>query len=324
MDKLRRILLLATLTGMGLASFESPLHAESWPLRAVRIIMPQPAGTGSDLTVRLFAERLATRWGKPVVVENRPGGDGTVGVSAFAAVRDDHTLLFSVSAPFALQPLIQEALPYDPERDAVPIAMASDITLVVAVSDGVPVTSLGDLITYVRSHPGQLNWTAGPGLPRYVFAAFSKRLNLDLTYISYRELAPAIQDLMSGRLHVIIHGLSVVRAPIEAGKVRLLAVTNQQRAAAAGETPTVTEAGFPDLAMDGLSGFFGPRDLSEALRGRLAKDISAVAMDPTIATRLTAAGQSLRTSTPQEFSDVLAAQRRRMEEIVRIVGKKPG
>jgi tripartite-type tricarboxylate transporter receptor subunit TctC len=312
--------LFASLAVAPLSAAMSPLQAEPWPQRSVRIIMTQPSGTGADLAARLFAERLAQRWGKPVVVENRPGADGMAGVTAFAAIRDDHTLLFSVSAPFSVQPVIQEKLAYDPEQDAVPISMASDILLAVAVSESLKLNSLADLVRYARANPGKLNWTAGPGLPRYVFGAFASRAGLDVTYVAYREVAPMLQDLSAGRLQAIIHGLSVIRPQVQAGHVRLLAVTNRARATIAPDAPTAAEDGFPELAMDGFCGFFGWRGISDDLRDRIAADIRAVAADPDIAARLLPTGQIVRTSTPAEFADALAAQRGRTANIVRAGG----
>jgi tripartite-type tricarboxylate transporter receptor subunit TctC len=312
--------LATSLVGTACLDGASPAQAEPWPQRSVRIIMTQPSGTGADLTARLFAERLAQRWGQPVVVENRPGGDGMAGVTAFAAMRDDHTLLFSVSAPFSVQPVIQDKLPYDPDRDAVPISIASDILLAVAAAEPLNVTTLTELERHARANPGKLNWTAGPGLPRYVFAAFAKRTGLEMTHVSYRELAPALQDLGSGRLHVIVHGLSVIRPQVDAGRVRLLAVTNRARAAISPDTPTTVEAGFAELAMDGFGGFFGWRGMSDDLRDRIAADVRAVGSDPELAARLLPTGQIVRTSTPIEFADALAGQRARITDIVRVIG----
>jgi tripartite-type tricarboxylate transporter receptor subunit TctC len=296
-------------------------NSEAWPQRPVRIIMSQPGGTGADLTTRLFAERLAVRWGQPVVVENRPGGDGMVGVISFASLRDDHTLLASVSAPFSVQPVIQDKLAYDPDRDAVPISMTSDIALAIAATESLNIGTLDDLVKYIRANPRQLNWSAGPGLPRYVFAAYAAGARLEASHVPYRELAPALQDLGAGRLHALVHGLSILNPQAQAGKARLLAVTNRGRAMAAPDVPTVAEAGYPDLAMDGFGGLFGWRDMPRELRGRIAADIQAVGADPAIAARLAQTGQALRTSTPDEFAGALAAQRDRIARIVQTIGK---
>jgi tripartite-type tricarboxylate transporter receptor subunit TctC len=309
--------LLAVLPG----AIESRANAETWPQRPVRIIMSQPGGTGADLTTRLFAERLAARWGQPVVVENRPGGDGMVGVISFAALRDDHTLLASVSAPFSVQPVIQDKLSYDPDRDAVPISMTSDIALAIAATEPLKIGSLAELVSHIRANPRQLNWSAGPGLPRYVFGAYAAGAGLEASHVAYREVGPALQDLGAGRLHVLVHGLSILNAQAQGGKARLLAVTNRGRAPLAPDIPTVTEAGYPDLAMDGFSGIFGWRDMPRALRDRIAADIRAVAADPEIAARLAQTGQAVRTSTPDEFAGALAAQRDRIAKIVQTVGK---
>jgi tripartite-type tricarboxylate transporter receptor subunit TctC len=305
------------------ASLALPASANAWPERAVRVIVPLPVGTAPDVTARLFAERLAEKWKQPVVVENRPGGDGITGVAAFVASRDDHTLLFSVAAPFGVQPAIQDSLPYDPVRDVVPISTASDIVIALTASATLKSDTLTGLLDHIRTNPGQLNWTAGPGLPRYVFAAFAKRNGLDLTHVSYRDFASALQDLKAGRVHLMVNSLTLTRGLAQAGDARWLAVSNRERAPLAPDVPTVVEAGFPALKMDGFSGFYGWRDMPDALRDRVSEDVRAIASDPAIVKRLTAMGQIARGSTPDELADALAALRAQIAEIVAEIGRIP-
>src|SRR5262245_15913361 len=139
------------------------LLAAEWPQRTVRLIVPVGASTAPDVTARLFAERLAERWRQPVVVENRPGGDGIVGVGAFVGTRDDHALLFSFAAPISVYPAVYEKLPYDPSRDVVPIASATDTFAAVTVSQSIGVVSLAEFVAHARAHPGKLNCFSGAG-----------------------------------------------------------------------------------------------------------------------------------------------------------------
>ena len=177
-----------------------PSRAEAWPQRAVRIIMPLAAGGGTDLAARLYAERLSERWRQPVIVENRPGADGIVGVTGFVNSRDDHTLLFSHAGPISINPLIHQSLPYDPARDLVPIASAIDNFFAVAVSSTLNVDSIGALVALARKNPGRLNWTATAGLPKYIFEALLKDEGLEMTYVPYRDFAQSLQDFGEGRV----------------------------------------------------------------------------------------------------------------------------
>ena len=319
----RCLLVLAINAATAIALCAAPAIAETWPQRAVRIVVPVGAGGGPDLTARLFAERLAQRWKQPVVVENRPGADGLTGVSGFAAMRDDHVLLFFAAAPISSFPVVYDKLPYDPGRDLVPIAAATDTFLTVAASASLEVRSLAELVALARARPGGLNYNAVAGALPYVFAGFLKGAGLDMVPVPYREYNLAAHDLAEGHIQVMISTMTLVLPQARAGKVRLLAVTNGKRAPIASEVPTATEAGYPDLAFEGLLGFFGPRDMSDALRDRISADIREVASDPAIVNRLAAAGQIARGSTGVEFAAAIEAQRAQITAIVQSVGLKP-
>src|SRR5215510_9640068 len=158
----------------------APALAQSWPQRAVKVIVPNPPGTALDLITRLFSERLGSRWGRPAIIENLPGADGNIAVREFVGRRDDHTLLYSFAGPITINPLIYERLPYDPARDLVPIASTTDNFLVIAASATLKVRSLADLERIARSRSNKLNWAATPGLPYFAFAGFQKSADLDM------------------------------------------------------------------------------------------------------------------------------------------------
>jgi tripartite-type tricarboxylate transporter receptor subunit TctC len=296
--------------------------AADWPHRTVRLIAPVPAGSASDFSARLFAERLSQRWGQPVIVENRPGADGVIGVSAFLGSDDDHTLLYAISAVVTVLPITHEKLPYDPVRDLVPISPSSDVVLAIAATGKSSIRSLDGLVQTARAQPGKLNWASSPGLPPFVVGGFFKNLKMDLAFVSYRDLAPALQDLGEGRIDVFVHALSVIMPQVQSGRVRLLAVASDVRAPLAPDVPTVTEAGFPELRMDGFVGFFGRRGMPDALRDRIASEVRAVASDPGIRERLAGAGQAARPGTAAEFAVFLNEHRRRLEDLAKTIDFK--
>jgi tripartite-type tricarboxylate transporter receptor subunit TctC len=307
---------------MALTASAPLLYAEPWPQRAVRIIVPVSAGSSTDVAARMFAERLAERWKQPAVIENRPGADGLIGTAAFANMRDDHALLYWNSAVFTLYPLLQEKLPYDPRRDIVPISFATDNSFAVTASNQLKTSSLRVLVDAARSQPGKLNYNAGAGELPYLFGGFLKGAGIDMVLVPYRELNLAVQDLAEGRLDVYVSLLTSVLPLAQAGRVKLLAVTNRQRAPMAPEVPTAIEAGYPDLAFDGFAGFFGSRDMPADRQERIAADIRAVAADPIFADRLAATGQTTRGSTPGEFTAAIELRRSRMVAMVKLVGNK--
>jgi tripartite-type tricarboxylate transporter receptor subunit TctC len=282
----------------------------------VRIISPVPAGSSTDLAARLFAENLSARWGQPVVVENRLGADGIVAVTSFVNAHDDHTLLFSFAGPISINPLIHDKLPYDPDRDLVPIATAIDNFFAIAVSTPTGVRSLDSFVEAARANPAKFNWAATAGLPQFIFLALQKRAGLVLTQVPYRDFAPALQDFAENRIQVMVSAPGQLMPAVESGKTRLLIVTNRQSSPIAPDVPTAEEAGFPELTFDGVVGFFGGRDLPAALRDRIAGDVAAVADIPEIALRLQAVGVAVRAGTPAQFSAAIEEQRAKVRETV--------
>jgi tripartite-type tricarboxylate transporter receptor subunit TctC len=296
--------------------------AADWPHRTVRLITPVPAGSAADFSVRLFAERLSQRWGQPVIVENRPGADGVIGVSAFLGADDDHTLLYAISALVTVLPITHAKLPYDPVRELVPISPTSDVVLAIAASEQNSIRSLTDMVQTVSARPGKLNWASSPGLPPFVVGGFLKNAKLDLTFVSYRDLAPVLQDLGEGRIDILVHALGVIMAQVQSGRARLLAVTSDVRVPLFPNVPTVTEAGFPELRMDGVVGFFGKRGMPDALRDRIASDVRAIASDTGIGERLAAVGQAAHAGTSAEFAALLDEYRRRLADLAKTIDFK--
>jgi tripartite-type tricarboxylate transporter receptor subunit TctC len=298
-------------------------HAQpAWPQRPVKFVLPLGPGSGVDIGARLLADRLTARWGQPVVVENRPGGDAILAISTFVGAKDDHVLLGSPTSSFTAHPFLHENLPYKPS-DLQPIARVSNTLITLAVPASLNVGSIAELVAMARAQPGKLNWAGVTGALDFLFAGFLKDTGLTMTKVPYRNPVEAANDLAEGRVQVYISALAIVRPQIEARKIRPLAVTNSVRAPTLPDIPTVKEAGYPTLTLDGLVGFFGPADMPAALRDRIAADISAVGADPTIADRLAATGQILNLGGPAEFGAATDEQRTKLAAIAKELGIKP-
>jgi tripartite-type tricarboxylate transporter receptor subunit TctC len=295
-------------------------QTSDWPQRTVRLILPLGPGSATDVTARLYADRLSQRWGKPVVVENRPGPDALVATTSFVEARDGHTLLFSFGGPVTINPLIHAKLPYDPQRDLVPIVSASDSFLTVGVTAALEVKSIDELVKRARAEPGKLNWAATAGLPQFAFGGFQKHQKLDMVQVSYREFGPALQDVSEGRIGVVCTALLPMLPLARAGKVRLLVITNGQRSPAAADIPTAKELGYPELAVDGFQGFFGWRDMPNELRDRIAADVRAVAADPVLNERLINLGQAVRVGSTADFIAMIDEQRTKIAAAVQAIG----
>src|SRR5437660_5144071 len=263
--------------------------AQTYPQRAVKFILPFGPAAGVDITARLLGDKLAARWGKPVIIENRPGGDGLVAITAFTSANDDHTLLFVPASTFTAHPYAHEKLPYDAERDLLPISNVTTIVIALSVPESLNVKTLDEFIALARAKPNTLNVAAAAGNSDLILSAFIKTQGLPVARVPYRVIPHAPSDLAEARIHLLMSSYATMLPLVQAGQLRVLAVTSRKRVAIAADIPTVAEAGYPYLGLDGLIGMYGPRGMSMALRESIAADVrTVVEADPTIATRLAA------------------------------------
>ncbi len=293
----------------------------AWPQRPVKFILPLGPGSGADIGARLVAEKLAARWGQPVVVENRAGGDGFVAIGAFINAKDDHTLLYGPASSFTAHPYLHEKLPYDP-RDLAPVARVSATLITMSVPPSMNIDSLGQLVALARAQPGKLNWATVTGATDLVLAGFLKSAGLDMAKIPYRDPVQAVNDLTEGRLHLYWSSYAIVRAQAQAGRAKIIVTPASAPTPTLPGIPTVAQAGFPGLTFDGLIGLYGQRDMPIELRERIASDVKAVLADPAIGTRLIATGQEVVPGSAAEFAASIDQQRKGLEQIAKVLGIK--
>lgn len=299
-----------------------PASAQTWPQRPVKFILTLGPGSGTDIGMRLFADRLQKKWNQPVVVENRPGGDGMVAIQAFVTANDDHQLLGAPSSSFTAHPYMGQPVPYK-QTDLVPIARGWNVIIVIAVPSSLPANSMKELVELAKKQPGKLNWAGTTGAIDFLFAGWLKKHNLNIARVPYRNPQDASNDLATERIQVAEASFATLRPQLEAGKIKLLAVTNSTRMASHPNLPTVKEAGFPEMQLDGLVGLFGPQGMPLALRERIAADMKDAAADPLIADRLVATGQILNVGGPSEFAAAINAQRATVAAAAKDLGITP-
>jgi tripartite-type tricarboxylate transporter receptor subunit TctC len=308
------------------AAVASPAHAtdadKAWPSRTVRIVTG-PAGSSTDAVARTLADAFAKRWNQPAIVENRAGADHILAVQGFLEAQDGHTLLFTTHSTLTVNPLLHAKLPYDPERDFAPISLAVEDFLCVAAAPSLGVDSLGGLVKVAAAKPGDLNAYTVPGSPHLSWLAFQKRAGISTAFVPYKTPTGALADLSEGRIHVAVVPFAVVRGQAEAGRIKVLAVTNAARTPAAPEIPTVAEAGYPDFTFGGLLGLFGRKDMTPALQERIARDVREILNEPEVRKRLTNLGLLIRGSTPAEFRTVIDEQRAKWAALARAHDVRP-
>ena len=297
--------------------------AQAYPQRSVKFILPFGPAAGVDITARLLGEKLAARWGRPVVIENRPGGDGLVAISAFTSANDDHTLLFVPASTFTAHPYAHEKLPYDAERDLLPITNVTTIVIALSAPVSLNVKTLGEFIALARAKPDTLNVAAAAGNSDLILTAFVKTQKLPVARVPYRDIQQAPNDLAEARIHLLMSSYATMLPLTQAGKLRVLAVTSRKRVGIAADLPTVAEAGYPYLGLDSMIGIYGPRGMSNALRESIAADVRAVVeADPTIASRLATSGQVIDLRGPAEFAAGIKEIRDQLAVIAQTLGIK--
>ena len=299
----------------------APMAAQTWPQRTVKFILPLGPGSGADIGARLIAEKLAARWGQPVVVENRPGGDGIVAINAFVSAHDDHVLLLSPSSAFIAHPYMYDKLSYDP-RDLSPVARISSTVISISVPPSLGVNSLKELFATVRAQPGTLNWASTTGATDLIVQSFVKKSGLDIVRVPYRNPVEALTDTVNGRVQLYWAAHAIVQAQAQAGNVKVIAIANSEPTSLLPGVPTVTQAGYPDLTLDGLIGIFGPRDMPQPLRERIAADVKTALDDSSIHSRLTATAQVVVPGSAAEFAASIDKQRAGLVEVARVLGIK--
>lgn len=322
---MRRIAIAMALSALAAmaAVASTPAAAQAWPQRPVKLVVPLGPGSGADIGARVFADRLAKRWGQPVVVENRPGGDGVVAINAVMAAKDDHTFLWAPTSTFVGHPYTLDKPPYDP-KELMPVARVSSTVVIIGVPNSVPATSIAEFVTLARAQQGKFNFTTATTITDVIMEGYFKKAGIDIQRIAYKDPVSALNDVIEGRLQLYSGAYAIVRSQATSGRLRLLAVMNRQRVPGL-DLPTVTEAGFPDLSFEGLVGIIAMRStgLPEAARDRIAADVRAIASDPTVAERLTATAQIISPGNAAEFTASIADQAARLAETAKSLGLSP-
>ena len=269
------------------------VRADEFPTRTVTIISPYQAGGTSDIIARVLAQKLQERWGKPVIVENRAGANGSIGVFAVVhAAPDGHMLLAVASSALTINPIFYANLPYNVDRDLAPITRTGVVPNVLVVTPSLPAKSVSELLSLAKAKPGQLSYASqGIGSNGQVTGElFKQRTQTDILHVPYKGSAPAVQDLLAGHVQMMFDNLPSVLQFIRAGQLRALAVTTAQRAAELPEVPTLEESGLPGFDTSAWFALLAPKQTPADVRSQIEKAAIAVLNDTDAKVRLNAAG----------------------------------
>ena len=306
---------------ISIANVSAQTTATNFPTKPVRIIVPQTPGGASDALARIVGQKLSEKWGQPVVVENRPGAGGNIGMDAVAkSTGDGHTLLMSYVGSHAINPSIYSKLPFDPETDFVAVATLANVPFVAAINSNVPVTNMKGLVAYAAQKPVSFG-SAGNGSVNHLLGEmFNTASGAKMQHVPYKGAAPALTDLISGQIQVVFTSLPSVAQHIRSGTVRGLAVTGSKRAVSFKEIPTISESGFPGFVINPWFGLFASKGTPTSIAKQINADIKKVLEDKDVLDKFTAIGAEPFETTPQEFQAILHADIKTWAAVVKSSG----
>ena len=318
-----------TLHGVTLAAvlvvLATPLYAQSYPSKPVRIIVPFPAGGGTDVVARAIGVKLSDSLGQPFVVDNRAGAAGAIGAELAAkSAPDGHTLLMGSSGPIVLNPSLQPRQSYDPARDFVPVSLITIMPFLMVVHPSLPARTVKELIALARSRPGQLNY-ASPGSGSSTHLAmelFKAMARVEIVHVPYKGVAPASTDLISGQVQLLAGDLSTLMPHVASGRMRPLAVTGAARSVLVPGVPTLAEAGIEGYEASGWFGMLAPAGISQDIVRRLNAAIVKAMQTDDLRKRLATLGGELAAGTPEQFGDHLRREWSKWGKLIRTLNIK--
>jgi tripartite-type tricarboxylate transporter receptor subunit TctC len=299
-------------------------HAQSFPAKSVRLVVPFAAGGSTDIIARIMGQKLHELWAQPVVVDNRPGGSTIIGTDMVAkAPPDGHTLLVT-PAPFTIVPSLNPKLPYDPHRDFEPITLINTTPLVVVVHPGVPAKSIRELIALARSKPGALNYgSSGAGGSNHLAGElFNAMAGVKMVHIPYKGNAPALADLVGGHVDLVFNGLTSALPLIKSGKLRPLAVTSMKRAGALPHTPTLDESGLKGFQAVAWNGLTAPARTPKEVIAKINADVLRVIRSPELVEKLKSEGSDPVGSSIEDYARFLKEEIAKWNNVIRTANIK--
>ena len=299
-----------------------PAFSQEFPTKPVRWIVPYAPGGSSDILARLIGQKLAETWGRPVIVDNRPGAAGNIGTEAAARSPADGYTMLLVASTFTMNPSVYAKLAFDTVNDFAPITMIMWQPFILSAHPSLPVTSVKQLIALARQRPGQLNYgSGGSGTSGHIAAAlFEMMSNVKLTHVPYRSMGPAITALLTGEVQLSFN-TSIAALPFaRTGKLRPLGVTGLTRIAALPDVPTIAQAGVPGYEEGAWQGVLVPAGTPRATIARLNQDLVRITKGRDTSERIAEVGAYVIANAPQEFATVIKADIQKYAKLVRAAG----
>jgi len=297
--------------------------AQGYPSRPVRIILPQAAGGAVDVALRPIAQKLTETWGQQVIVDNRPGANGIIGIEAIAKSKPDgYTLGAAFTSSLTINPHVYKSLPYDTFRDFVPVTQVVTNTITLVIHPYLPVRTAKELVALGRSRPGDLYYaSAGVGNMTHLAAELMRiETGLKMVHVPYKGDTPAVTDLIGGQVALIFATAPSVTGHIKTGRLRLLATCGEKRAIAFPDTPTMIESGFPKVVVTGWWGLIAPAGMPQDMVQKVSRDTARQALAPDLRPQLSALGAEPAGTTPEQFAAFLKSEMDKWQRVSKAAG----
>jgi tripartite-type tricarboxylate transporter receptor subunit TctC len=300
-------------------------HAQSWPTKPVRIVVPAPAGSSLDVIVRTLGEKLNQKWNQPVVVDNKAGAGGMLGMDIAAkAAADGHTLAIGFNGPIAFGPFMYKKMPYDPAKDLLPVVLTTSQPNVLAVAATNPARTLPELVEWAKKQGDKLSYgSVGNGSSSHLtMELFKAAAGFDAVHVPYGGSPPAASSLAAGETQLLFTVEPALKPLIQGGRIKLIAATSLKRADTLKELPTVAESGYPGFEAMAWNGLFAPAGTPAAVVERINADVNAALNDPSVRDAFAKQGLIPGGGTPAEFKGFIEHESRKWGEIIKKSGIK--
>jgi tripartite-type tricarboxylate transporter receptor subunit TctC len=318
---------LPALAALAFALAANAAHAQPWPAKPIRLVVPFAPGGSSEIIARSLAAPLSAALGQQVYVDNKPGGAGNVAMEEVKrAPADGYTMILGHVGVLAVNPaLFGKSLPYDPVKDFIPVTLVATVPNVIAVHPDLPVTTLAELVRKAKAEPGKLNYgSAGNGSAGHLaMEYFKQQAKVDIVHVPYKGTGPMLTDLMGGQTQLTFNGVPPIIGQIKGGKLRAIAVGSAKRVPSLPDVPTIAESGYPGFETSQWYGILLPAGTPAPIVERLHREIVAALAKPDTTRRIVEDGGVAVGNTPAEFAALIAREEKRWGEVVRSAGVKP-
>jgi tripartite-type tricarboxylate transporter receptor subunit TctC len=323
---MRALKLILTTAAVALVQFAAPTYAQSYPTRPIRFVVPFAPGGSTDTLARSIGIKMSDTMGQQVVVDNRSGGNGNIGMQIVAeAPPDGYSIVLGYIANLAIGPHLYPKLPFDPVKSFAPVTLLAESPNILVAHPSLPVKSMKELIAYAKAHPGKLNFGSASvaSVGHLTGVMLNQMAGIDLQHVPYKGSGQAVIDVVGGQIQLMFSGMSSVMPHIKAGRLRPLAVTGAKRSPAAPDVPTIAESGFPGFAATAWYGVLAPAKTPKPIVKRLHDEVLHALAQPDVKQRLESVGFEIVGGTPDEFGAYIKTEIKKWEKVVKASGAKP-